>query len=178
MDGVLTNWIEPALKLANVELTQEVKRRIKEGDSFDDIIVTWDNVSDNRDFTWWAALEKLPWADELVERASKLGNVSFLTSPGNIIKHTDTAAIAAYGKIKWCAKHFPNIPLVISYEKYPCACRNSILVDDSMHKIEAFKKHGGNAFWWPNQYSFFDKDLDVQEVIGALIYNVEICKKV
>ena len=123
---------------------------------------------------WWKNLEKLPWSDDLVEAILPLGELAFLTSIGDHRENNKFSAGAAMGKVFWCNRWFPDIPLIMTHDKHFCAAPNAILIDDNAKKIAKFKKWGGNAFHWPSQYCFEDGDLSVEKYIEDLTKKIKI----
>lgn len=101
---------------------------------------------------WWADLEKLPDADEIValmEKRFKFDNCYFLTSP---IKNS----YACHGgKQAWIDKHFPRYKrkILIGACKEACAGPNSILIDDSPKNCMGFQLNGGTAFMIPRYWN-------------------------
>jgi len=128
MDGVLTDFVR------QTEETFGVK--------FDTLL--------NNDSLFWELIRKAgePYWSEMpmMKDAKKLmnymkdENVKILSSAGSPRnEHKDTIS----GKLKWMKKHFPNIPVIIEYEKYKYADENSILIDDLKKNIDPWIKHGG-----------------------------------
>jgi len=179
LDGCISDWLGNGCKTCGVDATDPVIRnQLKDGVWLDDIIdkeVMWDTIN-SRTHTWWMELELLPWAKKLVETLRPLGDFAFLTSPGDMVKHPITAANAAYGKVLWCNEHFKGIPLIISHSKHLNANENSILIDDSKLKIDNFMLYGGRTFTWPNQYRFIDGELNVDEYLEELVYQIKMMK--
>lgn len=92
---------------------------------------------------WWANLEKLPWANDLLSAAkSACDEVVILTSPGA----TEGAAIAAQGKVRWSIKEFGSNVLCMTSKKYICANKNTLLIDDLKKFIGPWEDSGGIAF--------------------------------
>lgn len=168
-DGVISDWLKAACESNGLD-ENKYKNQLKNSgvwlDHFIDEEKMWKNIL-KEGVDWWANLDLLPWAKKLVDTAQSFGNVAFLTSPGNIYKHTEVASHAAAGKVLWANKHFKNIPLIIAHKKELLATYNSILIDDSTEKIEKFEKSGGNVFLWPNQYKIID-DESINDVLKEL----------
>ena len=102
-------------------------------------------------FDFWANLEPLPWAHELVDLlAEKVGmeNICILTSP---IK-TDGCV---QGKRYYIKKHFPQFEeqSLIGRPKHFCAGPTHALIDDHDGNIKRFAKAGGQTFLFPAPYN-------------------------
>lgn len=168
LDGVMANWMDSAIKTANVCVTTDVYNGLKRGKWLDDYVPDlWDYI-DPQGPEWWANLELTPWANDLYELVSKFGDVAFLSSPGNAHKHLSTVKNACCGKHDWVLKHFPDVPLVLAHAKYVCASNDKLLIDDTIMKLDAFAEHGGHTFLWPNQFRILDGDLDIKCVLNRL----------
>ena len=106
----------------------------------------------SRGYPFWSNIPKTKYADKLVQTCKMYGKVAFLTSPGNLKENAQNAGIAAHGKTIWVKKHFEQIPLIITRDKYLCANKDSILIDDLDRNLNWFTQNGGNVFKWPHQY--------------------------
>lgn len=171
MDGVITDWLTPVCSLCGIDIEDPKSRALlKMGKRLEDFVGSekvWESI-DNRQYVWWEKLEKLPWADRLISFAKKHGDIAFLTSPGNLKKHPVSAANACHGKVFWVKKNYEDIPLILTQDKHLCANDKTLLIDDSIKKINSFQKSGGHAFRWPVQYSILDKDIKIDNVFKNL----------
>lgn len=106
---------------------------------------------------WWAALDPLEdgvglWRD--LQSADVKTRI--LTSPMH-------SGAVAHGKIEWCKAHL-GIPawgdfrMHITVEKHELAQAGRLLVDDSLQNVQGFRKHGGEAVWWPHDAVFETQD--------------------
>ena len=113
-----------------------------------------------------------PWADKLIKEMEELGQVYILTSPGECTS-------AATGKMNWIKKHFPEYitKFICTKDKWMCAAKNRILIDDSEKKIRKFRERNGHAFLWPNDLKLLDGDIDVDETIEKLKAEIKEYKK-
>jgi 5'(3')-deoxyribonucleotidase len=175
MDGVLTAWTERACEISGLDIKiPEIRDELKKGAYLDDIKGygedVWDNVmAEGQSF--WESLDQYPWAKKLFDTMQKHGNVYILTSPG-------VCTDAPSGKMVWIQNNFGDIEkLIICKDKYRCATKNTILIDDSYKKIDAFREAGGHAFLWPNPCSLEDGDIDVDETIDKLVEEIKSYKK-
>ena len=175
MDGVLTAWTERACEVAGLDIEMpEIRDELKKGEYLDNIKGhgdgVWEKVTaEGQDF--WESLEPYPWAKKLYDTMQKHGEVYILTSPG-VCTH------APSGKMVWIENNFGDIEkLIICKDKYRCATKNSILIDDSHKKIDAFRDAGGHAFLWPNFCSLQDEDINVDETIDKLVKEIKSYKK-
>jgi hypothetical protein len=161
--------MDAACKSCNLDLNKDkgLRDRLKAGAQLDQIFgekALW-HLLEKRKNNWWEELELFDWSLRLVSHLKKLGDFAFLSSPGNIHKYTSSAANASYGKVIWVNRYFPDTPLILTHEKWLCANQNSLLIDDSVKKIEEFKNHGGKTYLFPNQYSIFDGDVGYKDII-------------
>jgi 5'(3')-deoxyribonucleotidase len=127
----------------------------------------WDGLTSDV----WANLE---WHDDgreilsVVERFFPPENICILTSP------TSNGA-SAKGKIQWIQKNMPKYrrKYLIGPCKHFCAGKNSILIDDGNHNIDAFRGAGGLTVLVPRKWNS-DHALDghaascVAEQLGML----------
>jgi len=174
MDGVVVDWLGAAVRTCNLEVTPEILAGFKEGCWIDQFVPDcWDYI-DAHGEDWWANLEPLPWAKEVYHKLSSEADLCFLTSPGDMHKHPVTARNAAAGKIRWVANHFPGSHLMIGYSKYFCAHSQSLLVDDSGHKLTRFLEWGGHVFHWPSQYAILDGSISLDETMDKLLAYVRV----
>jgi len=168
LDGVLTQWLMAACKTCDIDINDEdIRAELKDGVYLDKLGIIseedmWEKIN-AKGTEYWANLKPNTWTKKLVEEMEKLGTVYILTSPGSCIT-------APSGKMAWIEKHFPDLltKLIIVKDKWICAGKNRILIDDSENKIEDFREHGGHAFHWPNDLALIDGDIDVDETIEKL----------
>lgn len=168
-DGVLTNWLDAAAKLCNIDVKDiEIREELKKGTFLDDLDIIsekdmWEKI-DAEGTKFWENLEEFPWTQKLIKELEKISEVYFLTSPGSCIS-------APSGKMEWLKNHFGEkyiTKLIICKDKYICASNDRILVDDSKKKIDKFRENGGHTFTWPNCYVLLDEEKDWKEVIDEL----------
>jgi len=177
LDGVISQWLMAAGKSCDIDINDEdIRAELKDGTYLDETGLIseedmWKKI-ESEGTDWWANLDLNPWAKKLVEEMEKLGTVYILTSPGSCVS-------APSGKMEWIEKHFPDLltKLIIVKDKWLCAGKNRILIDDSEKKIEDFREHGGHAFHWPNDLALLDGDIDVDETIEKLKEEIEEYKK-
>lgn len=172
MDGVISDWLGAACKLCDIDLDDtEIREGLKKKNGFLEDFVNekklWSNI-EKEGVAYWENLELFPWAKKLYNKLEELGDeFAILSSPG---KFTEIASQACDGKVLWLDKHFGNKEnYIFTYSKYLCASENSILVDDSQHKIDPFIAAGGHGFLWPNPLSLIDGDVDVDDTIEELV---------
>jgi len=174
MDGVMTYWLKAACDVCGIDIHEkDLYSKLKDENMLLDKTGyikekdMWSKI-DKAGTDFWANLEILPWAKKLIAEMKKLGDVYFLTSPGTCIP-------APSGKMEWIEKHFPDLleKLIICKDKEMCANKNTILIDDSEKKIEAFRDAGGHAFLWPNCLKLLDEDIDVDETLEQLVEEIK-----
>jgi len=175
-DGVLTNWLDAAAKICDIDPKDpKIRQELKKGTYLDKLgMITdkamWENIDEcGTDF--WSDLQNLPWTTRIVQETRSLGELYFLTSPGSCLP-------ASSGKMMWLSNNFPDLldKLIICKDKHVFAGKNRFLIDDDIKKIEMFRKHGGHAFQWPNQYKLLDGDEDVERVLDRLIHEIKACQ--
>jgi 5'(3')-deoxyribonucleotidase len=177
LDGVISQWLDAACTTCDIDINDEdIRAELKDGIYLDEMGIIseeelWKKIT-AEGTDWWANLGVNPWAKKLIEEMGKLGTVYLLTSPGSCIP-------APSGKMEWIDKHFPDLltKLICGKDKFRCASKNSILIDDSAKKVEAFREYGGHAFHWPNDLRLLDGDEDVDEVIEKLKEEIKEYKK-
>ena len=157
MDGVVADWLNPAIKLVGLESNKKLK---------DAIITDYDAldtfVSERLLHTrirsegpgFWFNLEALPWADDIFKLARKYAyesNIAFLSKTGKY-------DYAPMGKRWWRDKHYPETELILAKRKSLLACEKSFLIDDCPEQIDGFDAEGGYTFKWPCQFALNNKN--------------------
>lgn len=119
----------------------------------------WQQIKNNPVF--WENIPKREMAQEIYEEALKIAkkneNIYILTALPKLIFKKDSLSfkMAALNKIKWVKKYFKDIPtenIIIVYatdkKKYAMSeNKSSILFDDSLKNVNAWKNAGGIAYW-------------------------------
>lgn len=168
MDGVVANWLKSAANTLGIDLRRsDIREQIKDGKRMENFVggdsKMWPKI-DAKGEAWWENMEKLPWADDLINLLKKeTKELSFLSSPSN-------SPICYSGKIKWVKKNYPDMErdLFLACKKYRCASSDSLLIDDTAKKCKKFRENGGHAFEWPNALSIIDGDIDINNVLSDL----------
>ena len=176
LDGVISNWIKATTELLDIEITDDLRDKLKAGEYLDNTgVITekemWDKITEAGS-EFWSEMELYPWSHKLIDEMEKLGTVYFLTSPGSCVP-------APSGKMAWIKEHFGDEyvkKLIICKDKFRLATSNSVLIDDTDKKIEAFKEKG-KVFHWPNDLALQDGDIDVDETIEELKEKIKGWKK-
>jgi 5'(3')-deoxyribonucleotidase len=182
LDGVLVDWLGGACKTCKInEYNPVIRKKLKEGVSLESIIGEenmWSLIKE-KGIDWWVGLKTLPWTYMLYDALCDFGyEVTMLSSPGNLYKYPETFGSACAGKALWVKNHFSDAKLVLTRDKEVCATPHpvSILIDDSVKKVEKFKEYGGLAFLWPNKYKIMDGEERAKELIekiAGIIKNTE-----
>ena len=144
LDGVLANFLESAIKLHGISLAEYRKNYAGSYDTLELAIGKdnfWKKIH-SQGAKWWAELETFDYSLSLWQYCQKIANTYVLTSPAN-------SAECYAGKYEWCKKNLGCLPIICK-DKYLLANSNALLVDDSSHKIDKFKSHGGQTILWPN----------------------------
>ena len=178
LDGVISNWLQAACDINEIDIKEpKLYKELSDGAFLDKIDwlngeSVWNKI-DEEGTKFWSELKILPWGKKLVTEMEKLGTVYFLTSPGECVT-------APTGKFEWIKKHFGNdyvLRTIICKDKWLCASPNSILVDDSEHKVDTFRENGGHSFLWPNCLKMLDNIVNSDETIDELKSLVQKYKK-
>ena len=168
MDGVVVFWEKGAAKTLDLNLEdKDIREKIKNGKRMESFVggdsVMWPKI-DKEGAEWWEKLEKLPWADGLINLIKKESKEwCFLTAPSN---NSNCAA----GKIKWLQNHFGEDfrKFLIGSNKYMCASPDALLIDDSEKKCKKFEEYGGYSFLWPSPLNLIDEDENLDDVMFDL----------
>lgn len=108
-------------------------------------------------FTFWARLEKLPWADTFIEfTETESPEFRFLSAPMSIDYNSYS------GKAYWIQKHFPhlidNLILCSADSKHLLAKSESdILIDDRETTIKAWDAAGGTGVLFDTREAYLNK---------------------
>ena len=168
LDGVLAYWEKAAAKTCGIDYKDEkIRDAIKNGKRLETFIggdeIMWPMI-DKEGEKWWEDLEKLPWADDLIDLLKKeTKDLFFLSSPSK-------SPICYSGKIKWVLKNYPKMErdLFLGCKKYLFANSNILLIDDTEKKCKEFREYGGHAFLWPCPLSLMDGDVDIEDTLEEL----------
>lgn len=116
----------------------------------------------------WSEMRVLPWAHELYDRLSKIGEVVFLTSPSQ-----DPDSLA--GKLEWLQrftkkKDFKDY--IMTSRKYLLARPDAVLIDDRLENCDKFREAGGKAVLFPAAWQGLSED-DVWQALPLVFVHVE-----
>lgn len=144
MDDTLVDFIGPAHELYYGYKAKNSREMLSFWNALSDSDfkqVLWNKINEVGS-SWWANLNKLPWADELLKAANKAcKDVIILTSPGC----STASANAVVGKIEWSMKAFNDNLLVITDKKYMCSSTGAVLIDDWDKFLVPWEKYGGTS---------------------------------
>lgn len=95
---------------------------------------------------FWAKLELLPWADELLEL------VTAYTDDWHLVTSPSLNSSSYNGKVRWIQKHFGSHfdRFSIHPHKHLYANQNTVLIDDRQETVEKFIAHGGRGLVFPS----------------------------
>ncbi len=168
LDGCIAFWEKSAVETCGIDYEDEkIREEIKNGRRIETFVggdeKMWPMI-DKEGESWWENLEKLPWADGLInllKRETK--DFFFLSSPSK-------SPICYSGKIKWVLKNYPEMDrnLFLGCKKHLLANPNILLIDDTEKKVKEFRKYGGHAFKWPCPLSIIDGDIDIKDIFQDL----------
>ena len=176
LDGVLSHWEKSAAKTLGVDYNDpEIREKLKNGKRMETFVGGDDKMwlmIDKEGEEWWENMEKLPWADDLVDMLRKeTKDFFFLSSPSK-------CPMCYSGKMKWVLKNYPDLNknLFLGCKKYLFANPNVLLVDDTEKKVKKFRKNGGHAFLWPQPLKIIDGDVKIEDVLKDLKDYIEEIK--
>jgi 5'(3')-deoxyribonucleotidase len=150
VDEVLADWVGPALRLLGHDPETVYAHwdtlNPRPWDVFQVIArpgVVWRAI-DAAGSPFWADLEKLSWADDLLVLLRGFAPTVLLTSPS---QHSSCHA----GKFEWIQRHFGRTfkDYLLGSCKHRCAHPGALLIDDSPKNCAAFREHGGHAILFP-----------------------------
>ena len=174
MDEVLVDFVGGVCKLFDITKEQLLEHQNPNEWT---IVPALAKATDNPDFTdagmweeidqhgsdFWEDLEKLPWADELLELVDWCGTYHIVSSP-NYHPHCYD------GKVKWLKEEFAfefnNFSIM--KDKYLFAGEGRILIDDKPGNIESFRSYGGSAILFPSALNKLRGTDPIAYVKGAL----------
>ena len=168
LDGVICYWLKSAAKTCNVDIEdQKTRDALKNGKRLESFVggdeKMWHMIDEEGD-EWWENIEKLPWADDLIDLLKKhTKELSFLSSPSN-------SPLCYSGKAKWIIKNYPEMSkdVFLGCKKHRVANPNILLIDDTDKKVKQFRKYGGHAFKWPCPLDIIEGDVDIKSVLKEL----------
>ncbi len=168
LDGVICYWLKSAANTLGIDLRRsDIRQQLKDGKRMESFVggdsKMWTKI-DAEGEAWWENIEKLPWADDLINLLKKeTKDLSFLSSPSN-------SPTCYSGKIKWVQKNYPKMDrdVFIGCKKYRCASSDSLLIDDTAKECKKFRENGGHVFEWPNVLSIIDGEIKIEDVLSDL----------
>lgn len=143
---VLPTW--PEIKIGYGKKAQQVKYPFLEYALHMEARDMWHEINGEGE-EFWSEMTELPWAKELYRGCCDRADTYILSSPS-------WKPNSLSGKIKWLFKftgnkHFRKY--LIGPDKYLCARRGAVLVDDTMDKVNPFIDHGGDAILVPQPWN-------------------------
>lgn len=164
MDGVVADWFGGFVNLFKDQLTKSELKKLKlyyiKNQFVEDCPIRprefwsrWKEMSNENNGQFWLDLNPFPWSKRLYDELSSLKlveEVAFLTSPG----HEYT--LCWEQKRQWLKKHIGTDNIVVTTNKYHCARKSSVLIDDTFKHCKKFIEHGGNAVVWPNAFEILE----------------------
>jgi len=140
MDGVLVDFIGGVGKHYGIDLSKHTAWEFDYKKQFKKTAAEfWEDLDND----FWAALDPLPWMDDLM-RYLDFFNPVILSCPSNC---------TASGKERWIAKHLPTLfakgRYLLGRDKTVCAHPGAILIDDYPPYITKFQEAGGKGVLFP-----------------------------
>jgi 5'(3')-deoxyribonucleotidase len=149
MDGVLADFVGEVEEIFNFPLAG----KINEHDDFWSVLGQspndfWNHKDINKT-EFWENLAKYSWADELVSI------LHYYAKEVHICSSPSLAVPAFSGKAKWIENHYPTLlgNIVLTRNKSLLANEDHILIDDSEVMVNNFRKAGGNAILFPQEWN-------------------------
>ena len=143
VDGVLADFISASQRAHNRPLERPTQWHYYRGwglssDQF------WGPINEQGK-AFWGGLDKLPWADEVVELCEMISGqrVTFLTMPCAVRSYAELDRIA--GRKTWILRNYPGRESIIGENKPPYARRDRVLVDDHTKNVSEWREAGGHA---------------------------------
>ena len=167
LDGVLVDFVGGLAKALGSALTRHTwpdTYCLELALGLDSPEAVWQHPNvETKDF--WANLEKLQWADDLVKLAGKRRREVVFLSQG--VRDPQSYG----GKVMWVKQHYPKIPYLLGSQKKFVAAPGHILIDDHLDNIDAWAVRGGTAVLVPapwNEFRGMADDLVVSSVTDWL----------
>lgn len=154
MDGVVTNFRLGAIKACgHKEDTFPIGIWSTRESMGLNVSEFWNYIDVTPEF--WANLELLPHATELVKLCESYFDLFFLSTPCHNPESYS-------GKVKWMDKYFPKYrnKLILAHQKHLLAKPDCILADDSPENCENFTKYGGKGILVPSKGNELYAELD------------------
>lgn len=176
MDGVLSDFASAAIEKFGQDPTDRNIWRAVQTDwhAFDKMWgkENWESAITGAEF--WANLKPFDWTQDLYQKLAQVAS----EDPGTNLYFFSSYASwpdGVEGKVKWLRRMFGNDSAIFTSGhtlKHVCARPNAFLVDDKISTVDAFVAHGGHAYAWPSQYSFWDgseySHVHIQKVCSAI----------
>jgi 5'(3')-deoxyribonucleotidase len=152
LDGVLVDWMGAASEVLGVNPKDWVPGKelhVSAGISKSEMWRRIDAVG--ADF--WANLEPYPWAMDLWQAVSSVGEARICSTPSF---HPSSAA----GKVMWMHKFFGSDfrDYTLMKDKYVLANPRSVLIDDKDEHIQNFNREGGVGILFPQHWNSRARD--------------------
>ena len=132
MDGVICDWFK-----AFRDLGPEVTKGL-EGDVYEEKYgrdELWKQIAKHGKLEFWSEMQWMPDGKKLWNYIKKY-NPTILTTPAN-------SKFSREGKKIWVTRELgPNVPIILSKDKYEQADTESILIDDYDKKIDNWVNRG------------------------------------
>lgn len=102
------------------------------------------------EMSFWASLHPLPWMRDVIAAAKR-----YVGTNWRIVTAPVRGPWSYAGKRLWVEKHIGQTfsRLVLTQDKTDCVGPSILLIDDSEHNCEAFRKAGGQSILFPSEYN-------------------------
>lgn len=154
MDGVLVDWIGGAAALFGRDRDEVFKHSSVRHDRIHEALGVDESTFRTRLNTagseFWANLQLLPWAEDLLSVAGRNSRICILSSPSSSDVHGSVD-----GKVQWLRNYFGSSfrSYLLGGEKFHSAHSEAVLIDDYEHNTDLFKDHGGHVILVPQPWN-------------------------
>jgi hypothetical protein len=159
MDGVLCDFVHDFLLLHR---RTDLFGKLKIPDLAESLELTVEStwapiIAAGKEF--WEWLPIYPWAQDLLDFAGTLGEVTILTRPLNGMGQASNRAVgqSTEGKLAWLWRELKirATDVILTSKKHCLACPGSLLIDDDERYYDAFTAAGGRMLVMPQSYNSY-----------------------
>lgn len=147
MDGVICDFVGQYARLTQTNLSE-----LDNWDIANYVGISpsefWANIDEYGE-AFWSTMDKYPWTDGLIDFLMFTDHLYLCTSPSQ-------SPSCLSGKMKWIQKNLPSElhrKFFITPHKEHLAGPARILIDDSERNVEKFRRAGGKAILFPQNWN-------------------------
>lgn len=128
----------------------------------------FEKMMQSRPASFWSDLKSFAWEKSLIAKMRLHFPIAFLTSPG-------VSPASAEGKLNWRNRNYPDIPIIITRDKYLAASPTKVLIDDDLGQLARFERAGGRAIQWSCQFALEKENpTEVEEIINETVVAIQM----